>query len=342
MTIAALALLTLGLATAASLFSTRLALAYLRSQQLLDIPNERSSHAKPTPRGGGIGVVPILLAGWGLLIGFGFAPSSLIPVIAAAAGLAALSFFDDRRGLSARLRLAVQVLALAVVVPVLTWPDAAALAPLPLNAVMAAVFVGGVWFVNLYNFMDGIDGICGVETGVIGGGIAVLAMLRPELSGLLLPALVFAGCGLGFLWWNWHPARLFMGDVGSVPLGLAGFWLLCELALAGAWTAALLLPLYYLSDATSTLLRRLVRGEKVWQAHRSHAYQLAVQRGRSHSSVSFAVGLCGVALVGLACLTETAATGALDPLRLAALASGGGVVLVLMAWMRRGAPREAR
>ncbi len=169
-----------------------------------------------------------------------------------------------------------------------------------------------LWFINLFNFMDGIDGIAGTESVSIGVGIAFLAVLHLAANGLGvgLLGITIAASALGFLWWNWQPARLFMGDVGSVPLGYLLGWLLLTLAAAGLWAPALILPLYYLADASWTLTRRLLRGAKVWQAHREHFYQRAVQTGRSHASVVRRVFLADIVLVALALW---AASGALWP-----------------------------
>jgi UDP-N-acetylmuramyl pentapeptide phosphotransferase/UDP-N-acetylglucosamine-1-phosphate transferase len=112
-----------------------------------------------------------------------------------------------------------------------------------------------------------------------------------------------AGAGLGFLWWNWQPAKIFLGDVGSVPLGLMLGWLLLELAAAGLWPAAVILPLYYLADSGFTLIRRILRGEKFWQAHREHFYQKAVIMGRSHAYVSVVIGLCNIGLILMALMS---------------------------------------
>jgi len=158
-----------------------------------------------------------------------------------------------------------------------------------------------LWFINLYNFMDGIDGITGIETLVITLGIIVLAQITDGAPDTLQgPALVIAATAVGFLIWNWAPAKIFMGDVGSVPLGFVLGWLLLDLAGEGYVLAALILPGYYLTDATVTLFSRLLRGEKIWQAHRQHAYQQAVQNGLSHGSVSIRVALAGMALIALA------------------------------------------
>ena len=156
----------------------------------------------------------------------------------------------------------------------------------------------GVWFINLYNFMDGIDGITGVETAAIGLGVALLALVgaTPDLAA----AAAIAAAGLGFLVWNWHPARIFMGDAGSVPLGFLLGWLLLALAARGAWAPALILPGYYLADATLTLIARTLAGERIWQAHRRHFYQRAVRGGASHAAVVLRVAAADILLIVLA------------------------------------------
>jgi UDP-N-acetylmuramyl pentapeptide phosphotransferase/UDP-N-acetylglucosamine-1-phosphate transferase len=149
--------------------------------------------------------------------------------------------------------------------------------------------------------MDGIDGISGVETATIGAGIAAVSGMA-GLEGLIPPAAALAGAGLGFLAWNWHPAKVFLGDVGSVPLGFLLGGMLLHLAMDGQLAAALLLPLYYVADATITISRRALKGEKVWQAHRQHFYQRAVQGGRRHDQVALLVLAGGVALIATALL----------------------------------------
>ena len=185
-----------------------------------------------------------------------------------------------------------------------------------------------LWFVNLFNFMDGIDGISGVEAGSVGLGLAAVAVLLgwPALPAAL--ALVLAAVAAGFLVWNWAPAKLFLGDVGSVPLGYLLGWLLLSTAAAGQWAVALILPLYYLLDATLTLARRLRRGEKFWRAHREHFYQRAVQGGLGHAAVALRIGLANGGLILLALL---AAKG----YPWLALAAALGVVGVLLAHLSR-------
>jgi UDP-N-acetylmuramyl pentapeptide phosphotransferase/UDP-N-acetylglucosamine-1-phosphate transferase len=186
-----------------------------------------------------------------------------------------------------------------------------------------------VWFVNLFNFMDGIDGISGIETIAIAGGVAALGLFGDTAAMPLTLAVTAAA--LGFLVWNWPPARIFLGDVGSVPLGYLLGWILLGLAAAGQWPAAVILPLYYLADATITLLRRLLRGEKVWRAHRDHFYQRPVRKGATHLAVILPVAATNLFLVGLA--LATVLTGAVwTPILLACLVVG--VLLAFLATHR--------
>lgn len=288
----------------ASLVATRSVLIWLHHRQILDHPNERSSHALPTPRGGGIAVTLVLLGAWAWL-----GPPGIGLVLGPALFLAALSFADDLKSLPARWRFLAQVVAVAIVLAF--WPEERGpffgdLLPYWLDLLAAGLL--WVWFVNLYNFMDGIDGITGVETIVIGVGVALVAAIARLNVEVFLCGATAAAVAMGFLWWNWHPARIFMGDVGSIPLGFLLGWLLLYLASRGQPVPALVLPAYYLADATITLTRRALRGEKVWQAHREHFYQRAVLAGRSHASVSLRILGLGLVLIGLAGWAASGAT----------------------------------
>ena len=159
-----------------------------------------------------------------------------------------------------------------------------------------------LWFLNLFNFMDGIDGISGAQSISLGLGLALLAVLLEGVSDLLSVALILAAAAAGFLVWNWPPSRIFLGDVGSIPLGYLFAWLLLAAAAEGAWAPAVILPLYYLADASLTLVRRALRGERLWQAHKEHFYQRAVQNGMSHATVVAWIAACNVTLIGLSLL----------------------------------------
>jgi UDP-N-acetylmuramyl pentapeptide phosphotransferase/UDP-N-acetylglucosamine-1-phosphate transferase len=261
-------------------------------------PNARSSHTVPTPQGGGVAIV---LA---VLVVCGSALATLGPGLdAVEAGLlapAVLGAVDDVRPLPASVRLAVQVV---VVAGVVFGVGGRLLPALPLPLERAAAVIAGVWFVNLTNFMDGLDGMTVAEIVPLTGTLTLLGLADglPALPTLVAASLL--GAMLGFAPFNRPVARLFLGDVGSLPIGLIVAWLLYRLALEGGLAAAILLPLYYLADATLTLARRALRGEAVWQAHRSHYYQRATVNGLSVTGVMTRVFCVNLALAGLATLT---------------------------------------
>ena len=289
---------------AAAWAATGLILRLLARIRILDHPNERSSHAVATPRGGGLGVIGIVLPAW-LVLGIGVAPPTqgYWWVLVGGVALAIVSWIDDLRSLPQLPRLGVQIAAVALGLLALSQDELVFQGLLPPVLDRLAAAVCWLWFVNLFNFMDGIDGLAGAEAASIGIGLFVVATVAGNTIAPALPALALAGAVLGFLWWNWHPARVFLGDVGSVPLGYLLGWLLLAAAAAGNWQVAVILPLYFLADATITLLRRLVRGAKVWQAHREHFYQKAVVRGMSHARVASAVIACNTLLILLAVVT---------------------------------------
>lgn len=277
--------------------AVRLVLGYLRHRQILDHPNERSSHTRPTPRGGGLAVTPVILLGWLLLGATGLMLSGQWVVMGGALALLILSWRDDRVSLPARTRLLVHLAAVAAGLYALPARELIFQGWLPLWADRTLAALLWIWFLNLYNFMDGIDGITGIETLCIAGGLWWMSASQPQ-------AAVLAGASVGFLMWNWHPAKIFLGDSGSVPLGYLLGWLLLRMAGDGLWAPALILPAYYLADATITITKRALRREKIWQAHRQHFYQRAVQGGSSHARVSVMILLADLALVEAAHLAE--------------------------------------
>lgn len=260
-----------------------------------DVPNNRSLHTRPTPRVGGWGIVPVVVAAMLL-----FTP----PVWQVAAGavfLSIVSQVDDRRGLPARVRFGAHVL--AVVLLVALNP-----APAPWWALIVVGFLM-LWLVNLYNFMDGADGLAGGMTLIGFGGYAIAALSGPVPQiDLGVASAAIAGAAAGFLLFNFHPARIFLGDAGSIPLGFLagalGYWGW----LKGTWPvwfpAMVFAP--FIGDASLTLLRRLVRREKFWQAHREHHYQRMVRFGMGHARTALAwylgmvvgvtLALCGLGL----------------------------------------------
>lgn len=341
---------------AATLAGTGALVAILNRRAILDRPNPRSSHQVPTPRGGGIAVMGALLPAWALIallapqsapegapLAVAAAPMPVFLVLLCALALAAVSWLDDLKGLSPLERLLLQFAAVAVGLSTLPG-DASGEALvfqglLPPLADRAAAAFAWVWFLNLFNFMDGIDGITGVEAGSIGAGIFLLALVTGSGADWGLYGLATLAAAVGFLRWNWHPARIFLGDVGSVPLGFLLGWLLLGLAATGQWAAALILPLYYLADATITLLRRLLRGERVWQAHAEHFYQHAVRKGLHHGSVCRLILVANLGLIALA----VAAQSGLSPAAPVLCVTGAALIVggLLFHLGRAGLPRSS-
>ncbi|NUB14679.1 glycosyl transferase [Azospirillum brasilense] len=210
-------------------------LAYLRHRAILDHPNDRSSHSIPTPRGGGWGVMLTLLPVWTLIAVTADDPLRALPILAGTVALMAVSWMDDRRGLGPKPRFLAQIAAVAAGISALPGEGLVFQGLLPFWADRLVAAVGWLWFVNLFNFMDGIDGLAGGEAASIGAGLALVASLGALDPSLPLYGLSAAGAALGFLVWNWHPAKLFMGDVGSVPLGFPFGLLLVALARGGTW-----------------------------------------------------------------------------------------------------------
>jgi UDP-N-acetylmuramyl pentapeptide phosphotransferase/UDP-N-acetylglucosamine-1-phosphate transferase len=212
--------------------------------------------------------------------------------------LAILGVIDDIRGLSPLPRLVVQCIAVGAVIASISDEPIIPFVPWWLECVF--LFVGGVWFVNLVNFMDGIDWMTVAEVVPITGAMVVVGWLGLVPPSSLLIAAALLGAILGFAPFNKPVARLFLGDVGSLPIGLVLSWLLLQLATKGYLAAAILLPLYYVADATLTLFWRLQRGEPFWQAHRSHFYQHALKGGLAVPKIVTRVFIANLALVGLA------------------------------------------
>jgi UDP-N-acetylmuramyl pentapeptide phosphotransferase/UDP-N-acetylglucosamine-1-phosphate transferase len=324
-------LIAFGLAATLSAALCRL-LRPLLERYALARPNARSSHVVPTPQGGGIAVLLGMFGAAGLIIHGshwnGTATGVLGAVAIATFVLAIIGTWDDIRPLPALLRLGMQT---AAVLAVLIWavPELRLFSTaVPLAFERLFVVLAAVWFINLTNFMDGLDWITIAATVPAALTIGVLAQLGylDPLTGVL--ALALAGGLAGFAPFNRPVARLFLGDVGALPIGLLMAYLLYQLAGTGAFIAAILLPLYSISDASLTLARRVLNKERVWEAHRSHFYQRATDNGFSPLSVSGHVFGLNIALSALALLaTLSVRLG----LQLAALAAGS-ILTGLLLW----------
>ena len=331
MTVNSLLILVIAAAASAAMI---IALRPILGRYALAQPNARSSHLTPTPQGGGIAVVAAtflaVLAGAAMP---GASPiAALWPLVAAGLLLALTGACDDVFHLGVAPRFVAQFIAVGLVVAAL--PAEARIVPLlPWWVERVALFLTGVYAVNVVNFMDGLDWMTVAEVVPVTGALWILS-----LDGALPPAdaavaVALLGAIIGFAPFNRPVAKLFLGDVGSLPIGLMLFWLLLQLAANGHLAAAIELPLYYLADATVTLALRLVRRENVLRAHRTHFYQRATDRGCSVAEVVTSVFLTNVALAFLAVMTieRQSVEAHLLALSLAALA-----VLVALVRFARG------
>jgi len=292
---------------------------YALARRLIDIPNERSSHAIPTPRGGGMAIVVTFLGCLAVLWTHGLLPWRWLVAMLGTGGFVALiGFLDDHYHLPRRWRFLAHFTAAAWALSWLQGMPTMTIAgfELPANWLcngIVAVYL--VWLLNLYNFMDGIDGIASVEAiTVCLGGVLLYLLVAPDSGLWLLPATLAAAVA-GFLYWNYPPARIFMGDAGSGFLGMMlGILSIQAARIAPAllWSWIILLGVFIV-DASVTLLRRMFAGGQTYlQAHRSHAYQFAARRCGAHGPVSLAVGAVNV--IWLYPLAVLVALGYLDGL----------------------------
>lgn len=299
-------------------------------------PNARSSHVVPTPQGGGIAVIAAtIITAAAALTFLSPAPDQQVQVwvlFAAAAFLAIVGAVDDIHTIEVAPRLIMQFIAVGLIIVLL--PSNIHIVPLLPPAVERVLLVfAGVWFVNLTNFMDGIDWMTVTEVAAITVGLALLSAAGALPTPSAIVALALLGAIVGFAPFNRPVAKLFLGDVGSLPIGLILLWLLVQLAGRGYVAAALLLPLYYIADATITLALRVARGESIVQAHRGHFYQRATNCGWTVPTIVAAVALTNAVLVVLAFISVWFPT---IGVQLATLVAGAVTVAVLLRCLTKG------
>jgi UDP-N-acetylmuramyl pentapeptide phosphotransferase/UDP-N-acetylglucosamine-1-phosphate transferase len=299
-------------------------------------PNARSSHRTPTPQGAGIAVVAATLGAVTVALAIfsrGALPDLNLPkIVAATLIMTCLGAIDDMRPLPAGMRLILQAAVIAGVI--FTLPDQLRVVPLlPWWLERLLLLIGGLWFVNLVNFMDGIDWMTVAEVIPITATLTVLGIAGALPSYGTLLALALGGAMIGFAYFNRPTAKVFLGDVGSLPIGLILGWLLLLVAGGGHLVAAVVMPLYYLADATITLFRRLFRREPFWQAHRTHFYQRATDKGFSTMAVVARVFAVNIGL-GILAVISVFVPG--RPSEIAALAVGAILVAWLLAAFERG------
>jgi len=297
-------------------------------------PNARSSHVVPTPQGAGIAVIAATL----LVAGISAEVTTLdlqTTLFASTVFIALVGFADDIKPIPELPRLLLQAAAVGAVV--FAIPTELRVAPmLPLLVERAVLLIAGLWFVNLVNFMDGLDLMTAAEVVPVAGAL-VLFGWRGDLANM--PTIIAAALGgaiLGFAPFNRPAAKVFLGDVGSLPIGLLLGWCLLQLALSQHVAAALLLPLYYLADATLTLLRRMIGGEPFWAAHRSHFYQRATENGYSVLRVVSEVFVLNLVLAALALVSVSVKNAVLE---VPCVVAGAAAVALLLRRFSRSASK---
>ncbi|AMT90146.1 MULTISPECIES: MraY family glycosyltransferase [Pseudomonas] len=305
---------------------------YAMANSLVDVPNERSSHSIPTPRGGGVAIVISFLLALPLLGGLNLlSPSALFGLLGSGLLVAIIGFADDHGHIAARWRLLGHFTAASWA---LFWFSG--LPPIEFfgvvldlgwfGSILALVYL--VWMLNLYNFMDGIDGLASAEAISVCLGVCLVYWFSGNLE-LIWAPLILAAAVAGFLWWNFPQARIFMGDSGSGFLGLVLGLMSIQAASATPqlfWSWLILLGVFIV-DATWTLIRRLLRGEKVYEAHRSHAYQYASRCYGSHRPVTLSV--VTINILWLTPISIAVGLGVLDGV------SGFLVAVVPLIWLAR-------
>lgn len=300
-----------------SLLLTSFLIKWLTHRLIVAEPNARSMHSQPTPVGGGWVILFLTLLAW---VSLSPQPSNLITwgLPAGALVLAFVSWFDDMGFVHPLLRLGTQAV---IVTTLLFWLPGDKVVffeewPLWLDRLVTGLC--WMWFINLFNFMDGIDGLVGSGIVSICAGIILTGLSIGFQLPMLQVLMVLAGASVGFLWWNWSPARLFLGDVGAISIGFFLGGILIQLAMEGYLAAAFLLPGYFVVDASLTLLKRIRRGEPFWQAHRTHYYQRATQAMGAHSFVVWRIVMTNIVLIVLAVIS----------LRFALAASVAGICVI--------------
>jgi UDP-N-acetylmuramyl pentapeptide phosphotransferase/UDP-N-acetylglucosamine-1-phosphate transferase len=293
-------------------------LSPLGRRLLLDRPNERSLHARPVPRSGGLAIASGVAAG----VAASASPGLPLVTLGVAGALVALSVADDVFGMPTLVRLAAHLAAAAVVLAL----------EIRVTELLPAVFLGLAiaWYANLYNFMDGSDGLAG-GMAVFGFGAYAWAAQMSGQGALAAASLSVVAACAAFLAVNFHPARLFMGDAGSVPLGFLAGALGVLGWHAGAWPLwfPVLVFAPFVCDATLTLLRRLARRERVWQAHKEHYYQRLVRMQFGHRGAAWIEYAAMAGCAGVALLAREAA----PALQAGALAGSAAVLLAVAVWI---------
>ena len=297
-------------------------------KHVLARPNARSSHKIPTPQGAGIAVILATLASFGIVVASraDLVSYPALTIFGAAAFMAAVGLADDIRPIPILPRLLLQALAVSAIIAM--FGGELRITPaMPFWLERGLLLLAGLWVINLVNFMDGLDWMTVVEVVPITAAMTVLGLYSELPPSAAMIAAALCGAMIGFAPFNRPVAKIFLGDVGSLPIGLLLGWCLLQLAFHQHVAAAVLLPLYYVADATVTLMRRVVRGEPFWIAHRSHFYQRATDNGTSVLQVVSEVFVLNLALAVLAIGSIAVRSSAADAAFLALGAAATAFVL---------------
>jgi len=294
----------------ATVILTYILISRLSSFGVLDVPNQRRAHKNITPRGGGLAIVIVIiiafyafeyLVGKNLIQAF-----KIIPLLILIAGI---SFLDDIKPLPIYIRLVTHLFCSGVAVYCYLYPFSLFHGELPLYIDTIFSIIGLTAFLNIYNFLDGIDGISSVESIHLSITMLVLCYLKHDIimniNFIVIINIIILACSIGFLIFNWQPARIFLGDVGSISLGfLLGVCLLFISASSlHLFVACIIAALYYITDGGLTILMRLINKEKIWEPHLKHFFQKAVQNGKTHRQVVSRIAICNIALMVLSILS---------------------------------------
>lgn len=284
-----------------SFLLTRGIIATAHRRKWLQIPNKRSCHEGAVPVGGGVPVVITTLAAWAIWAQ-PFDPPQFA-VLTGAIALAVISWIDDLYSVHPGLRLLLQIAAVSLSLYFIPSDQSVFFQawPLWLDRLVTGFF--WLWFINLFNFMDGIDGLAASETISITIGIILIGSFVGMSMELLLMAVLLAGATIGFLPWNWHKSKIMLGDLGAIPIGFLIGFLLIKLAINGQIIAAFILPLYFITDASFTLARRMLGESQFWRPHREHFYQRAVLAGNAHSDIVLIIVCANIIFVAAAYLS---------------------------------------
>lgn len=325
-----ISIFTLGvLSFISSYFLVMAAIPFLRRRKIVDVPTQRRFNTKVKPRGAGIFLIPLILCIWiGVHLFLGTPnPAYLWGISFAGFLLLIISTIDDIKTIRAFPRLCVQII--ACILGVYALGDTLTFQGyLPFWGDKILTFFCLLWFTNLYNFMDGVDGITGTQTTCITVGLAsIMSLFSIGNPAFIYINIAIAGVALGFLIWNWAPSKILIGDSGSIPLGFLIGWLLLYTIGEGYFWATALLPLYYCMDATITLIGRMLRREKIWEPHRLHFFHRPVPHAYAHNQI--VKRILGVNIILIACAHWVAAQGEFLPI-LPALCIGLGATLGLM------------